>query len=477
MRIPRLLRAPLSFVVVTVLATSTVAAGSPPPPDLTTLDPGARIDLHQTLPVNIVFLGYEAGASDDEVDAAAFEDALPSGYNAISRFPAFYGLNRPAHVSYDYDYNLVWADEDFEDDFFGYLGSIADPAPLTVMQSDYNDQENKNPAVTVADSQAIDAPSVEQWLAAHAMAGAGVDPTEYTVFFVNWWGRADFEFHVYTKTDEPDPDTGYNFGVIRDSRKMIAWGGTASDDPQGGPAADSRIWFHDLSAGPESWTDNWNVDDADVDGDDVLDYRMPPIWEYGNTDGYRPFDDLTGDLAKLTQYVALDLLFTTSPLYKPALSAPALPTSIQVDITAWDGDPAVSGASFIDTGYITDKLSALMPEREVSTELSSRALIGRAFDVYRCFIEGHSCFGSKLFRIAFADLFLYFRDKVNQFLEGDADYEVGVWAFNSPNELDAGGLLGFADDNWTDGTQSFVFAFDDPLIRELGFGFTDTIDP
>ena len=43
----------------------------------------------------------------------------------------------------------------------------------------------------------------------------------------------------------PDPDTGYNFGEVRASRKMIAWGGTTS-----------RLWFYDLSAGPEVWTDN-----------------------------------------------------------------------------------------------------------------------------------------------------------------------------------------------------------------------------
>ena len=36
------------------------------------------------------------------------------------------------------------------------------------------------------------------------------------------------------------------------------------------------------------------------------------------------------------------------------------------------------------------------------------------------------------------------------------------------------GLLGFADDNWVDGTQSFVFAFDADVYREFGYGFTGT---
>ena len=36
-------------------------------------------------------------------------------------------------------------------------------------------------------------------------------------------------------------------------------------------------------------------------------------------------------------------------------------------------------------------------------------------------------------------------------------------------------LLGFADDNWVDGTQTFVFAFGADAYRDLGFGFTGTI--
>ena len=35
-------------------------------------------------------------------------------------------------------------------------------------------------------------------------------------------------------------------------------------------------------------------------------------------------------------------------------------------------------------------------------------------------------------------------------------------------------MLGFADDNWVDGTQSHVFMFDTPEDRALGYGFTTT---
>ena len=109
-----------------------------------------------------------------------------------------------------------------------------------------------------------------------------------------------------------------NFAIERDSRKLIAWGGTTPDDEETGLGSLHRIWFYDLSAGPEGWTDNWNVDDD-------YGYRMPPVWEYGNMAGYRPFDNLSGDLGKVTRYVGIDLLFTTSPLYKPAISPPRYP--------------------------------------------------------------------------------------------------------------------------------------------------------
>ena len=62
----------------------------------------------------------------------------------------------------------------------------------------------------------------------------GVDTRKDTIYFINWCGRSDFNVHVYTKIDEPDPDTGYNFGVNRDSRKIIAWGGTTADDEENG---------------------------------------------------------------------------------------------------------------------------------------------------------------------------------------------------------------------------------------------------
>jgi len=37
----------------------------------------------------------------------------------------------------------------------------------------------------------------------------------------------------------------------------------------------------------------------------------------------------------IVRYVAIDLLFTTSPVYEPALSPPKLPVSIQLEISMY----------------------------------------------------------------------------------------------------------------------------------------------
>jgi hypothetical protein len=462
----------LSFLAALMVGASLVAAAPAAPPPLSTLEPGGFRDIEQDLTINVVFFGYEPGGGPADVDEAAFHAELSQTYRAVNRFPSFYLGNQYLGLTFNYDYNLVYADAAFEDAFFGYLGSIATPAPLTIYQNAYNAQAARS--LDVADNHWIEAAAVEQWLADNTAGMLGVDTSEYTVFFVNWYGRPDFIHHVYVKLDEPDPETGHNFG-LRDSRKLIAWGGTTPDDEETGLGSLHRIWFYDLSAGPEGWTDNWNVDNADLDGNGVLDYRMPPVWEYGNFSAYRPFDNLSGDLGKVLRYVALDLLFTTSPLYKPALSPPLLPTDIELDINVLQIDPNADGTAYFDLDLIVQEINEVQPLQNYSAELNSIPFDNPFERVYYCFYNDVSCYGQRLFGIAFGDLFLFYNDKLMQYLEGDADYEIPIFAFNTTDELFTC-CLGFADDNWADGTQSFVFAFDAPFIRDLsGYGFSTTV--
>jgi hypothetical protein len=214
------------------------AAGFGQADRLQNLVPGKRADLNEKVPVNFVFVGYER----DDVEAGKFLAGLPSEYKPVvrSRYldnesvgKSLLGLN------YTYDYNVKFAPGDYEKKFFGYLSNAAKPAPLTDYQKLYNGNSRRfcNPpngepqpcqkggVRDIKKNYHISAPSVEEWLAENPPAG--VDTERNTVFFINWWGdgkkpRKGFKHHVYTKANESDPDTGFNFGSETQSRKLIA---------------------------------------------------------------------------------------------------------------------------------------------------------------------------------------------------------------------------------------------------------------
>ena len=166
-----------------------------------------------------------------------------------------------------------------------------------------------------------------------------------------------------------DPDTGINYGLL-DENLTRAWGGHS------GPT-----WFYDLSAGPD-WDDNsYDVDDADF-GDGVLEYRMPPIWEYGTTNAYRPFTDLSGDLAKVIRYVAVDMLFTPSPIYDPAASVPGPDGAKQIQIDVFEGDPASNGLGHIHADTIAATSHGLEPYYDVTAGTTDQPLTGGVLDAY-----------------------------------------------------------------------------------------------
>ena len=427
--------------------------------------PGEPIVLEQTIPVNIVFVGYDPAT----VDLAALQSQLPDSYRPIVRFPAFYGVpGRDMGLMFQFDHRIHWADDAFQQQFFDRLATSGIPGDPTDFQVQYNDQES-NVLDVSGPVLYIDAPSTEKTLSDLARTRLGIDTKRsYTIFFVNWYGHEDFQFHVYTKTDEPDPDTGYNFGELRPSRKMIAWGGTSS-----------RTWFYDLSAGPEAWTDNWNVDTPDLDGNGVEDYRMPPIWEYA-AGGYRDPGALGSDLGMVARFVAIDLLFTTSPLYDPLVTTPGVGGDKVAHIEMLEDDPLSSGLDWIDTGFVSQELQALEPyygwQVNLEDNLPIDAGAKNALRIAGAINPPRDCWTQ--FGDPFAQFFCYFDQNLSTYVPEypAADYVGEVFVYNTTarglglND----GLLGFADDNWVDGTQTFVFQFETAEYRELGYGISST---
>jgi hypothetical protein len=423
------------------------------------LQPGELVTYEQKVPINVVFIGYPRNTIDKE----EMLDVLPESYAPVVRYPQFYGLpGREMGLQFNFDYRVTFAGRDQTNRFFRYLKQIGTTGELTDYQLLYNDQENNVLDVT-SPVLYIDAPSVEKWLARNFATQKG-----YTVVFINWYSRPDFNFHVYTKTDEPDPDTGYNFGEIRQTRKMIAWGGSHS-----------RLWFYDLSAGPEAWTDNWIVDVTDVDGDDIEDYRMPPIWEYDEV-GYRAPSALSSDLGLITRYVGINLLFTSSPLYDPLASAPGAGGNRVVHINMFEDDPASLGTDWIDPALVASHFQSFQHYYGWQVNLVDYNPIDpaaqKAFRIFAGLDTSDDCWNS--FGDPFAELFCFFDMNRADYIPAynEADYVAGIFSFNTTADNLGGqfGLLGFADDNWIDGTPSYVFQFDSAEYRDLGYGFTTT---
>ncbi|WP_433825095.1 hypothetical protein ACQP2E_23485 [Actinoplanes sp. CA-015351] len=460
-------RSPFVIVLVAALvAASAGPAGAHSKPSLSYLNPGGQARLVEKVPVNVVFVGYEPS----QVAKSDFLAELAPSYEPVVRSRLSYGVTEKLGITYKYDYKLNYADKSYENKFFGQLSKLGKAAPLTAYQQAYNDQAGN--VLDIPNNTTIDAPSVEKWLAFNPPRG--VDTRRNTVFFVNWYGRSDFKHHVYTKAGEPDPDTGYDFGANRDSRKMIAWGGTTADDEETGLGATRRVWFHDLSAGPESWTSNYDVDNPDLDGDGVVDYRMPPTWEYA-ADGFRSPAALAGDLGKITRYVALNLLFTTSPLYPVELPTPELPKSLNLDDNTYEGWPGVDASEqYVTPSLLKAELAELRWRNKLSYDSQDLPYDAQAEQCYLGLLTGESCYPESGYP-AFANLYLYNKENLDRALDdqGKVDYEIPLFNYAVAEGVGVP-ALGFADDDYTTGDQSYVFSFISPEVVASGYGLTTT---
>ncbi|MFC0627572.1 hypothetical protein [Kribbella deserti] len=433
------------------------------PPEFEHLRPGGQPELTERVPVNVVFLGYKR----ESIDTAALTGALPINHKpkVITRLLA--GLHETIGLEYTYDYRVKFADEAYQTKFFQQLGALARPVEVSTVQARYNAQQNNKLDVTA--NHHIDATAVEKWLAFNPPTG--VDTRENTVFLINWYDRPDFKFHVYTKTDEPDPDTGQNFGKFA-SRDLVAWGGTTADDEESGLGSTRRVWFHDLSAGPVQSTGSWNVDNPDLDGDGQADYRIPPAWEYG---AYRKAGDLTADLGRLLRTVAVQALFTGSPVYPVELPVARPATTVNLDSNTYEGWAGTdASAKYIKPELVQAELSEVLPGVELSYDNQDLPYDGEAKRCMEAWLGDLSCYPEANLP-PFANMFLQNKRELDRVLDdqGKVDYELPM--FNYAVEKDNLPWLGYADSNWSDGTASFVYNWITPQFVGYGYGLTATM--
>lgn len=428
------------------------------------LQPGAAVTYRQTVPVNIVLVGFKPGA----VNTGTLLGSLPERSRPVVRAPLyFYGLpGRDLGLEYQFRYRLVDAGRGFEDDFFAHLAATGHPGEPTTFQQRYNEQERNLLDVT-GPVLHLDGPAVERWLMERGRARLGINPDRsYTLYLINWYGRPDFRFHAYQSTAVTDPDTGVRFGELDGARSM-AWGGSHG-----------RTWFYDLSAGPELSTRNFIVDTKDLDGDGEEDYRMPPIWEYA-PGGYRDPSALSADLGKVARFVAINQLFAASAAYDPLVTGPA-PGGAKFPFVVTFRDNPSGPRPEVQRDFVIEALRDLQPYYAWKIDGLEVDPIDagaqRAFRIAVELLEEDDCWNALGF--PFAQLFCFFSASRDQYLPPSGpDYVIGSFVFDTTTEHmgSLAGAAGTADDNWEDGTQSFTYTWTYEQLLSRGRGPSWTV--
>lgn len=448
-----------------------VAKAAPAGPSFTTLQPGQPAKLTETIPVQVVFVGYERELVDEDYFRSYLSNEVrPVDRRRVERSgqPEYMGL------TYSFDYSVTYADTSYEDAFFGYLASIGvdeqvrSGTDVSYFQSLYNKQKTRS--LDITNNLVIDGAKVERWLVEHP--APGVDANRNTMVFVNWWGRPDFRFHEYAIGGDPQSETGIDWGNSYWNTRQIAWGGTSATDTETSLGRPSRTWFHDLSAGPDWRTSGWVLDDRlgrpDA-SDPTVQQVFAPIWDYLNgnpavADRW-PVPDIVGTI---TRFVAINLLFAPSPIYGHGPDA-HVPTDVELDVTVQNtiGKPVFTPSLLARE---TSELLGYMPRVDVD----NRPLTGTQ---RRC-LEHGTVAKEGLCR-ADADPAVYNNDLANLFLSAEASQsqwrdksaEFEIPSFVQATEI--GGLwTGASTDNFTDGTG--VAAFSLPTSRTLGIGYGST---
>jgi hypothetical protein len=376
----------LAAVAVTVTAssgTADAARSATAPPALQHLDSaGGDAAIVQDIPINVVFVGLDEGDGATEVNVEWFLANQPAVSRQSEHRARAAGEDGAGDlgIEYRFQYLPIFTDEAFEDSLFGFMAASAyGPFAATPVQAAYSSHPRAAEAIT--ENHVLDATEVESWLIEHGRSMLGIDTMRPTVFFLNWYGRDDFRFHTYAPfTYQPETDV---FAPEWLRNHTIAWGGGTPDAAQIPTSSLGRVWFMDVSAGPDLGTMNWLLDVGDLDGDGLAEARIPPIWEYPTEHWFRPFDFIGGDLSAVLRYTAIDLLFAPGPLFDAGISAPLLDDALELDINVFDKVPD-GNLGGLNVDEVVRRLQALDPSRRFTADVETNPFTPALDRAYRC---------------------------------------------------------------------------------------------
>jgi hypothetical protein len=146
----------------------------------------------------------------------------------------------------------------------------------------------------------------------------------------------------------------------------------------------------------------------------------------------------------------------------------------------FEDDARSLGTDWINLDYVQSQYASFEPYYDWQVHLVDVNPIDeqarRAFRIFAGLRNAEDCWTE--FGDPFAELFCFFNLNLANYVPayGEADYVLPIFAFNTTERRlgDQFGLLGFADDDWMSGTQTYVFEFDAAAYRDLGYGFSTT---
>ena len=183
--------------------------------------------------------------------------------------------------------------------------------------------------------------------------------------------------------------------------------------------------------------------------------RLPDAADLGVRGGYRPPAALAGDLAKIIRYVALNLLFTTSPLYPVELPTAEPPRSINLDSNTYEGWPGVdASAPYIKPGLLVSELRELRWRNRLDYDNQDLPFDGEAERCYDLLLTDESCYPQTgLPGVRQPVPAEHPRARADQGRRRPGRLRAADLQLRAP-ATDDPAPLGFADDNYVDGTQA-----------------------
>ena len=458
----RRLAATILLAAAVALAPAGPAAAAPLPAEPTV-----------TAKTDILFIGFEEGDEATQISPSEFSDYLPETNEQAVRaeFDPNVPGPPPTGLTLDYRYKTAFAPASLEDRFFAYLARIGQPTPPTGDQLLYNDQA-ANELEVDDEILRIDGAKVEKWLLENIGSAQGLGKGKNALVFINWQGRPDFRFHVYEPNGR-DPDTGRDDRLI-DPALGSEWGGTHG-----------RLWFYDVSAGPDST--NWNVDDEEFFrrltsslGDGFADIRIPPIWEMG---GGLP-DYIVPDATTATGLLARYSLFVhhhASPLYDPLTSLPDPGGERIARMNLFQEDPLLPMSVYLDPDLALEGIQKLQPYIPLTSSLTVHPFAGEELENYEIISR---MFGQldlpddcwKRHDATYAQLYCHVAENVGDYAEaGPADWALPMMLYEvSDQTSDTYGRfqpLGIASDDANNKPYT-IFAQSIEGARTFAYGAT-----